>query len=56
MSNWDAEWEYAEVLKVSAGLPLALGIAGSVRHVDYADSGNRERKIHRSRFGVTGTG
>ena len=41
-SNWDAELEYVEILKVCAGLPLALGIAGRGVCVDYADSGDGE--------------
>ena len=37
-SNWNAELEYVEILKVCAGLPLALGIAGSCVKSDYEDS------------------
>ena len=38
ISNLEAELEYVEILKVCAGLPLALGIAGSGLREDYADS------------------
>ena len=41
-SNWNAESEYVEILTVCAGLPLALGIAGSGLNVDYEDSRNRK--------------
>ena len=42
ISNWNAEVEYAEILQVCAGLPLALGIAGSGVDVDYEDSKNEQ--------------
>ena len=38
ISNWDAESEFVEILRVCAGLPLALGIAGSSVKLDYEDS------------------
>ena len=38
MPDWDAESEYAEILKVYAGLPLASGIAGSGVNAEYEDS------------------
>ena len=38
ISNWDAESKYVKTLKVCAGLPLALGIAGSSVKLDYVDS------------------
>ena len=38
MLGWNAESEYVEILKVCAGLPLALGIAGSGVNADYEDS------------------
>ena len=44
-SNMVAELEYAGILQVCAGLPLALGIAGSGVNVDYEDSKDeRDRK------------
>ena len=42
VSNLDAESDYVEILKVCAGLPLALGIAGGGVHEDYLDSGNED--------------
>ena len=42
VSNWDAESDYEEILDVCAGLPLALGIAGSGVHADYEDSRDGE--------------
>ena len=42
ISNLDTESEYVEILEVCAGLPLALGIAGSGLHEEYADSRNRD--------------
>ena len=38
ISNWNAESEYVEILRVCAGLPLALGIAGSGVKLNYLDS------------------
>ena len=38
ISNWDAEPEYVEILKICAGLPLAFGIAGSGVKFDWEDS------------------
>ena len=38
ISNWDAESEYVEILKVCAGLPLALGIAVKDVNGEYEDT------------------
>ena len=42
VSNLDPESKYVEILKVCAGLPLALEIAGSGVHEDYLDSRNED--------------
>ena len=44
ISHSNAESEYVEILNVCAGLPLALGIAGSGVNLDYQDSGDGEGK------------
>ena len=38
ISNWDAESQYVKIVKLCAGLPLALGITGSGIKVEYEDS------------------
>ena len=40
VSDWDGGSEYVGILNVCAGLPLALGIAGSGVKEDYVDSRN----------------
>ena len=50
-SNWNAELEYVGILGVCAGLPLALGIAGSGVNVDYEDTKDEQARKNAS-FGV----
>ena len=55
--DYEAESKYAQISTVSAGLPLALGIAGRGESVDYEYSGYGEgNMMHRLRSKLTGTG
>ena len=54
ISYWDAESEYVEIPKVCAGLPLALGIAGSGLKLDYEDSKYASFSVKNYCSGVSG--